>query len=86
MTADPSAIYRWDADECEFRFFQSIPTQAATDVTFFQITFSGAVFSCFVIANSYDGETSHVQSDIYCWEFYEQNQTFQKTQSIQVKF
>jgi len=83
----PSVVYRWDPDQCEFYFYQYISTNAAADVTFFQISLNPTtVVSCFVVANSFDGMTSHVNSDIYCWKFLDSSEIFKKIQSIEVKF
>lgn len=49
--------------------YQSIPVIGPFDVTYFRIDFSlEYTFDCLVIPNSFDGQTSRLNSDILCWE------------------
>ena len=82
----PSMIYRWDPDLRRFTFYQWIKTSGATDGTFFRISFNPKViFNCLVVANSFNGVTSLVESVIYCWEFSSKNRQFEEAQRIQVR-
>lgn len=63
----PSILYIWDTNLREFRFYQWFTTHDALDVTFFKIALNPSLtYSCLVIANAYDGKTSHVTSEIFC--------------------
>ncbi|XP_056391812.1 thrombospondin-type laminin G domain and EAR repeat-containing protein isoform X1 [Hyla sarda] len=69
-----SIIYKWNASNGLFEINQTIPTSGAYDWEFFSI----GPYSFLVVANTFNGTSTNIQSHIYIWL----GSTFRPFQSI----